>query len=59
MIDARFSTRTVTTAGATASTIDAYDVAESDPLSVGGSTDFATAWAADATALGECADPML
>ena len=30
-----FSTRTVTTAGATASTIDAYEVVDSDPLSRG------------------------
>src|SRR5688572_13563941 len=59
MTDASFSTRTVTTAGATASTIGAYDEAVSDPLSRGASAALAVDWAAEATAAGDCANPML
>src|SRR6186713_3283464 len=57
--DAFFSTRTVTTAGATASTTGAYDVVVSDPLRCGASDVRTTDCAADTTAPGDCANPML
>jgi hypothetical protein len=59
MIDDFFSTRTVTTAGATASTTDAYDVTEPDPSSRGVSLTLDVDCAADTVASGDCANPRL